>query len=813
MLSWQMLWKKTAAADRVQEKEWGGRRSPNRQRGKIDRKAVNTRMKRIFMIALIVTAMMGLPVFAYEYPSEVWQWDNLYRQALEAGDDQGIITYGLEIIKIMEAAPEGAERNQMLTTRCNAVGEAYARQGKFDKSAAMYRKYQLYEDPAQDGMKVAQAKELQYASQLRIFTDDGSGIFYGAKNEPQNGVLYGANSDGKIRQELDHESMVLTYQELGEPVSDWTRSVFQQAREEGLAVEFALNCPRHMEDIRGIEGFTANLKEISDFFAAFSDVPVLLRFGAEFNLWAEPGDGQAYVQAFRFVSDYFKQRNDTVAMVWSPNQESAWHVQMDDFYPGDAYVDWVGISAYSNRYFQGKGETEHYLEVVFKSGDNADPVLAVQDIIRKYGDRKPILIAESGFSRYSYPQKEDTSQWALSRMKEFYAYLPMVYPQIKGVAYFDKYVEGETNDYTLQGELKESYVTLTQGARMIQQGNETSFAYRELQQGASVNSVSFIYTYAHIYGETVRQVTYYLDGRWAGTSSDMPFGVALNFGSLGQGVHTLRAVAEGEKGSLVEQEWQLNVSNWNPEEVKVLVEGTPVAVDQAPLLYQNRTLVPVRAVFEAMGARVDWDEMTKTVTAVKEDRRVRITLGSNVLRVNENKVFLDVPAMQVNQRTLVPVRAIAEGLGAKVDWREADSSVLITSQENGWSDWETAVPEEVEQKKENYEIEQRLQYRFRDTEYRETDQKLPYWEGWILDGSQVTYGEWSPWGEQIGKTEGAVQIQTRHEEPRTLYRFREEKETYWYHRTWEWSEAQEVLPKSLADREVITQTVYRWRKK
>lgn len=771
-------------------------------------------MKRILSLTFIMTLLLYVvPVFSYEYPSQVWQWDDLYRQALEAGDDQGIITYGLEIIKIMESAAEGPERNNMLTTRCNAVGEAYARQGKFDESAEMYRKYQLYEDPVsgRDGMKVAQAKELQYTSQLRVFTDDGGGVYYGAKNEPQNGILYGANSDGKIRDSLEYESMVLTYQELGDPISDWTRAVFQQARDAGLVVEFALNCPNHMEDIRGIERFVFHLQEISDFLQEFSDVPVLLRFGAEFNLWASREDGQDYVNAFRFVSDYFKQRNQSVAMVWSPNQESSWHVELDEFYPGDDYVDWVGISAYSNRYFEGEDEKDHYLEVVFKSGDNADPVLAVQEIIEKYGDRKPILISESGFSHYSYPEQEDTSQWALCRMKEFYSYLPMIYPQIKGIAAFDKYVEGETNNYTLQGELKESYLELTQGPRFIQGDNEASIAYRELQEGASINSCSSIYAYAHIYGETVRNVTYYIDGNWAGTSDVMPFGVTLDMSGYGEGVHQLRVVAEGENGSVVEKEWKLNVSNWNPEDINVIINGTSVEFDQKPLFYLNRTLVPVRAVFEAMGAQVHWDELTKTVTTVQGDRVVKLTLGSNVLRVNENKVFLDVPAVQVNDRTLVPVRAIAEGLGARVDWQEETSTVIITSAENDWSDWQAVLPEAVLENKDIYEIESKQQYWFRDTEYRETDHKLSLWDGWVLDGSEVSYGEWSPWSTSSVKGAESYQIQTRYDGTQTQYRFRKQHETFWYHRTLDWSPAQDVAPSQQADREIMTKVVYRWR--
>ena len=69
-------------------------------------------------------------------------------------------------------------------------------------------------------------------------------------------------------------------------------------------------------------------------------------------------------------------------MVWSPNQVSNWDIDIDDYYPGDEYVDWVGISLYAQKYFYGTNSEDG--ELFFRTGKNSDPVIAVKDIVEKY---------------------------------------------------------------------------------------------------------------------------------------------------------------------------------------------------------------------------------------------------------------------------------------------------------------------------------------------------------------------------------------------------------------------------------------------
>ncbi|MDP4117801.1 MAG: copper amine oxidase N-terminal domain-containing protein [Bacillota bacterium] len=113
--------------------------------------------------------------------------------------------------------------------------------------------------------------------------------------------------------------------------------------------------------------------------------------------------------------------------------------------------------------------------------------------------------------------------------------------------------------------------------------------------------------------------------------------------------------------------------------IGVMIDGRQISFDQPPALDNGRTLVPLRAIFEALGAVVSWNESTQTVTAVKGNSSIIMRVGDPVISVNDKRVTLDVAPKVVNGRTLVPVRAVAEGFSAGVDWDDNTQTVFITS--------------------------------------------------------------------------------------------------------------------------------------
>lgn len=109
-------------------------------------------------------------------------------------------------------------------------------------------------------------------------------------------------------------------------------------------------------------------------------------------------------------------------------------------------------------------------------------------------------------------------------------------------------------------------------------------------------------------------------------------------------------------------------SSSKPKGIKVFLNGKQLEFDVEPMIINSRTMVPLRVIFEALGAKVDWDGRTQTAIGETKNTIVKISIGKEYLLKNDNIVVLDSPAVVISGRTLVPARAIAESLDCKVEW-------------------------------------------------------------------------------------------------------------------------------------------------
>lgn len=117
------------------------------------------------------------------------------------------------------------------------------------------------------------------------------------------------------------------------------------------------------------------------------------------------------------------------------------------------------------------------------------------------------------------------------------------------------------------------------------------------------------------------------------------------------------------------------------ENIRVLLNGNILSFDVPPQIINDRTMVPMRTIFEALGAQVDWNQDTKTVVSTKGDTIIKLTIDKDTMYVNDTEVVLDSPACIINNRTLVPVRAISEALSCGVLWDDKQKMVSIFSSE------------------------------------------------------------------------------------------------------------------------------------
>lgn len=115
------------------------------------------------------------------------------------------------------------------------------------------------------------------------------------------------------------------------------------------------------------------------------------------------------------------------------------------------------------------------------------------------------------------------------------------------------------------------------------------------------------------------------------------------------------------------------------EHITVLFNGTELSFGVEPYIENGVTMVPMRAIFEALGAEVSYDFETKTITAVKGERNVVLTAGSLTAYINGESTALQCAPVIISGSAMVPLRFVSESLDASVEWNGSTRTVYITS--------------------------------------------------------------------------------------------------------------------------------------
>ena len=134
------------------------------------------------------------------------------------------------------------------------------------------------------------------------------------------------------------------------------------------------------------------------------------------------------------------------------------------------------------------------------------------------------------------------------------------------------------------------------------------------------------------------------------------------------------------------------------KDITVELDGQKIEFDVNPEIIDGRTLVPLRKIFEEIGAMVKWNDDTQTVSARKNSKTITLTIDSADLQIDKGKtdddgnpiietVTLEVPAQLSSGRTLVPVRAISESFGLNVEWDDENQKVIIVSDDEEDASW------------------------------------------------------------------------------------------------------------------------------
>ena len=416
---------------------------------------------------------------------------------------------------------------------------------------------------------------------------------FGAKNEPNGGVYYGRyvragtqpnGSYGLINQDaFANESLAAQYYDLsgsyGQYSLEYWKYIYESLiQDNSRAFLVSLNFIGEGAECAAVSSgsYDSRIREACQYLNTLS-CPVFLRIGGEMNVWEDRPAQADYIAAFRHVTSIVRTNAPRVAVVFAPNYSSENRLDMDSYYPGDEYVDWVGCSLYYNKIHHGDYKNDRFLGVGEVYGD---PMLNVQQTVnlsRLHG--KPVIITEGG-SAFSM-KGQDLSAFASERMDKALSFLPMVYPEIKAIvtSNYDSVYEG---NYSFE---------------------ENSTANAGYQHGAScnpvlrknINDAPFYYTKASAYGGawegTMRlaaytyssqklTATWSVDGQERASVSEYPYAFTLDTSTLGSGKHTVKvSFSNGQSKS---QEFTSRAFNANPTADKLYVDG----VLQNPTVYK-----------------------------------------------------------------------------------------------------------------------------------------------------------------------------------------------------------------------------------
>ena len=415
--------------------------------------------------------------------------------------------------------------------------------------------------------------------------------YYGAKWEPRGGVLFGRTGRGGTLPsgqyglvnagENADESVISHYYSLSDGYSlEYWSYLFGPALKDGEhAFLVYLNFDNEGGDCPLVTAGTydAKLRETFTYLASL-DCPVFLRIGGEMNAWGNAAAPESFKAAYIHIANLARSISPNVALVFSPNFSAATGVDMDSFYPGDSYVDWVGTSLYYNRY-ANNGDTRW--PEFYGVGVYGDAMLNVQQTVNLAKlHKKPVILTEGGSA--NAVNGADNSTWAAERMETAYSFLTMVYPQIKCIVSSDYGNAWEPNDYTFYDN-----AVVTAAYRNAIANNPT-FVTDHHDTGAYYTKVSalpqrwegMVDLAAYTYSSEKLTATWSVDGAVMKTTGEYPYSFSLDTSALKAGSHTLQV--SFSNGAVKTHTFTVNAATAMPTNDKLYVGGAL----QTPSIYK-----------------------------------------------------------------------------------------------------------------------------------------------------------------------------------------------------------------------------------
>ncbi len=281
--------------------------------------------------------------------------------------------------------------------------------------------------------------------------------------------------------------------------------------------------------------------------------PVIMRVGAEMDIWETwTVTPEEYIAAYRYIANMTRQLAPNVELVWSPNYTCRWNETIDMYYPGDEYVDWVGMSLYFN-YDSTTSTAWDWLEYshLERFADPVENARRLVEFAREHG--KPVAVTEGG----AIKNGTQGESYAVRQASKLYSTLTMVFPEVKSIVYFDRLQD--SNDYRMTGSILSGVESaVANNPSLIKPGQDTAGTYIPLSQfNEKVDGDLVLGAYARTYYNFNVNASYYLDGVNVANPTSAPNQYVLDTDSLSVGSHTLRVDFNDGHGYTISKEYRL----------------------------------------------------------------------------------------------------------------------------------------------------------------------------------------------------------------------------------------------------------------
>ena len=691
-------------------------------------KTMKKRTLSLLLALSLACSLLCLPAFA-ALPQGWWPVWEAYEKASEGGaDDATLLAKGDAVINFYDKFERTDEiANQLFVIyRDRYNRQIYENMGDWSSAIANTKaleeicRYQIGIGNSPETYSEWLPTCAAHLSVLEPFADVYAASYtqsktYGSKYAASSGTYYGTPHEGCY----GDGSIVSFYVNLEEETAETYAHYIEPKADGQRVILLNLKFKGEGSTARAIPSGTydASLRTTLSYLATLSG-PVLVRIGAEPNVWEDKVTPSDFIAAYNYVARMARSLAPKAELVWSPNCASGWNVNTADFYPDNSLVDWVGLSLYYN-YTNPGGSERQWLEYI-RAGRFADPVgnaSEVVEIARAKG--KPVIVTEGGTVEYG-----GVSNYKAKQIAKEFSTLTMVYPEVKAVVYFDKVYNG--NDYRLTGSVKSAAdAAIAANPTLIASGERSAATYVPLTQfNEKVNGALVLGATGRTYRNFDMSAVWKLDDKQIASASGSPNQCRIELSALTAGSHKLEVTLSDGGGYTVTKTYTLANSNgtvkasegWTapapqpapapaaepevqPTAQNLTVNGEKKSTeiytidgynyfklrDMAALLSgttsqfsvdfdgaRNTIVVKTGAAYESVGG-----ELSIPSESEMRQKAAHTVNGAQKVEIDGRQV--DLTAFNIGGNNFFKLRDLGDALSFNVDWDGATATMLVSS--------------------------------------------------------------------------------------------------------------------------------------